>query len=843
MKKTIIYLTIIMLVGLIHFFIEYKSNEKIYVGPLSIPSVSFSPFEKNQGPENTIISRERIERSLRAIKAITNTIRIYSIDEGLHQIISEAEKLGINVILGIWLDKSEEHNQKEVDKAIELSKYPNVISVVVGNEVLLSETVKKQDLVRWLRYVRSKVEKPVTTAEPAHIWIDHKDLESEVDFVMVHLLPFWDGLTYDNIEGWLNYYDKKMKETFSKDIYIGEFGWPSGPRSITDSRASNISQSLSLRFFSNWAKNHNYQWNLIEGIDQTWKINEGPSGPHWGVFDIDLKEKESLREYINLVPYWKQKLSIAIILGTILSCSVFLIPTSNILAVFITISSHLFSSLIAYSITWPLEQYLSFGEKISFVVFLPFLILFGFIANEKIKEILCSICLKKEDQKKIDNVYEPFVSIHVPVCRENVDVVLSTLKSLINLDYKNYEIIVIVNNTKDLAQDLISKIQDPKLKIFDYPSITGFKAGALNRALNHTNIDATIVALVDADYIVEVNWLKENVSYFLDQKIAFVQNPQEHNRTKTIMDKMFSHEARGFFDDGMRRRSEDNALILHGTMVLIKKDVLEEVKWDESQICEDTHLGLILLEKGYKGIYNKTRYGYGLVPASFEALCKQRWRWAYGAMRIMIAHFKRDKSKMQLNIKQRYHFLLGWNYWIQDLLNLILSIGLVFWSYFVVFGKGAPPPTSVIVLLLAGTLINVIQNLIIYSLHVDKGKKQIFSSMIISMALQSSVAKGVLSGLIFPDKPFIVTQKVKENKHNTWYKIKNNLSTSKIEVFIVTGLISGYLFLNNYPLHGRENTDLFSILLLIQAFPFLLFLILKNINILDNLKIRKKSQF
>ena len=100
-------------------------------------------------------------------------------------------------------------------------------------------------------------------------------------------------------------------------------------------------------------------------------------------------------------------------------------------------------------------------------------------------------------------------------------------------------------------------------------------------------------------------------------------------------------EYAGFFDIGMVQRNEANAIIVHGTMCLIRRAALDAAGgWSSDTICEDTDLGLTILEHGWQVHYTNRRYGHGLLPDTFEAYKKQRHRWAYGGFQIVRKHWR-----------------------------------------------------------------------------------------------------------------------------------------------------------------------------------------------------------
>ena len=125
-------------------------------------------------------------------------------------------------------------------------------------------------------------------------------------------------------------------------------------------------------------------------------------------------------------------------------------------------------------------------------------------------------------------------------------------------------------------------------------NIVGFKAGALRLALVHTAADAEVIGILDADYVVQPNWLRDLVPLFRDPGVGLVQAPQDHrDGERSVMHHAMNGEYAGFFDIGMVQRNEHNAIIVHGTMCLVRRAAIEAAGgWSSDTICEDTDLGL-----------------------------------------------------------------------------------------------------------------------------------------------------------------------------------------------------------------------------------------------------------
>ena len=177
--------------------------------------------------------------------------------------------------------------------------------------------------------------------------------------------------------------------------------------------------------------------------------------------------------------------------------------------------------------------------------------------------------------------YFPKVSLHVPAYNEPPEMVIETLNALAKLDYPNYEVIMIDDNTKDEAlwRPIETHCKTLGFKFFHLDNWPGYKSGALNYATGQTDPDAEIIGIVDSDYIVEPNYLRELVGYFKNPNMAFVQTPQDY-RDYELKDRYALacyHAYQYFFKMSMATRNERNGIIFTGTMGLIRKDVLQRV--------------------------------------------------------------------------------------------------------------------------------------------------------------------------------------------------------------------------------------------------------------------------
>lgn len=296
--------------------------------------------------------------------------------------------------------------------------------------------------------------------------------------------------------------------------------------------------------------------------------------------------------------------------------------------------------------------------------------------------------------------YWPKVSIHVPAHSEPPEMVIKTLTALQGLDYPTYEVIMVDDNTDEdeLWHPVVEFCHRNGIKVFHLSNYPGFKSGALNFALSQTAPDVEVIAVVDSDYLVSPNFLRETVPYFFDPRVAFVQTPQAFYNHD---DNLFAHYSdlsqRFFFEISMRSRNEQNAIIFCGTMGLIRKRVLERIAgWDERCITEDAEASLRILQKGYESIYINHPYGHGILPVTFEATKKQRFRWAFGGMQILRRYWRQllpvptIGRTPGLGLRQRIGYLMGLLGWFNDLLVLIFSAFLLVTALAFAYGWNLP---------------------------------------------------------------------------------------------------------------------------------------------------------
>lgn len=269
--------------------------------------MSYAPYYRpDQTPQiaTTYIAKEQIASDLKRLSEFTDCVRTYSVGQGLDVVPELAHQLGIQVILGAWVSWTDADNRKEIALAIkQANAYPETVkAIIIGNEVLLRQEQSESSVKAYLNWAQQQTEVPITYADVWEFWLKHPSIEEEVDFVTVHILPYWEDapVAIEAAAAHTEAVMQKVSANFKKPLLIGETGWPSAGRQRFGAKPSVINQARYIREFLDKAHEHRWHYNVIEAIDQPWKRGlEGTVGGYWGVLDAHLKPKFEIEQPIK----------------------------------------------------------------------------------------------------------------------------------------------------------------------------------------------------------------------------------------------------------------------------------------------------------------------------------------------------------------------------------------------------------------------------------------------------------------------------------------------------------------------------------------------------------------
>ena len=729
------------------------------------------------------VPAERLAEDLRLIAEVTGHVRTYT-QRGLEAVPALAARAGLTVTAGAWLGHGEAADRAELDalEALE-SRHRNVVRLVVGNETLLAARWPIERLVAALERVRARSTLPVSTAEPWHVWLEHPQLADHVDYLMVHLLPYWEGVPAERaVEHALGRLAQLRAAFPGKPIVVGEFGWPSAGSARGAAHPSPEAQARVVREFAAHAQRSGLDAIVIEAFDQPWKRRlEGAVGPHWGVFDAARTPKFALTGPIEPSPGRALRTALAAALGV--AIALLAAPRTahwtRRARIGFVLAAQAIGAFAVVAASAPAADYAGRGEWLVHAALLaPALLLAVALlvaqALEACEIGLSAGTLRRHIPPTADGsppAAMPFASLHLACASEPPAMVIAAIDRLLALDWPAFEVIVVDNNTADAAlwrpvrRHCERLARTGRLVRFErLPHCPGFKAQALNHALRCSDPRTRIVGVVDADYLVAPDWLRVAAAHFAAPGTVLVQAPQAHRDWQaSAFDRMANREFEGFFRIGMHHRDQRNAIVQHGTMTLVRAEALRAAGgWDERCVCEDTELGLRLLRAGGEAVYVDRVLGTGLVPADFDAWRRQRTRWARGAVQILRRHRTALlRGGGGLDLGQRLHFLAGWLPWVADAAHLVFTgLAIAASLAFALAPEHVSLPAAAFAApALAMFVTRLALTPLLYATRVRCGAVDTGLAMLGGLALSHAVARGVFAGLRGGPAHFEVTRK------------------------------------------------------------------------------------
>src|SRR5882762_7432707 len=771
---------------------------------------------------------------------------------------------------GVLNVKCTSRNIREITSAVDLlRKNRNVNGVMVGNETLFRRDLTADQLAEVVKRVKREVggTVPVSTGEiysellgpddedadqpkpsnalnlfqklsgdaaelqdPKERALAAERLVSTVDFVAVHVLPYWGGIPAENaVDATVKIYAKLREKFKGKRIVIAEFGWPSSGYNRRAAVPGKFEQAAIMRSFVARAHALGIDYNLIEAYDQPWKTIEGSVGAYWGLFDNQTRQPKFVwAGPITDADSWKIA-AVAVAVGVLLSLPVLGIAGATAgQALLLASAAHAVGAWAATVFDYWVSHYFVAGAAFALALGTLLLIPLVLIALGRIEEI-AGILLGRSPARLFKKAaggatdYAPKVSIHIPAYREPPEMLKATLDAVARLAYPNFECIIVVNNTPDEAMwrpvEEHCRTLGERFRFVNAPKLEGYKAGALRLALAHTAPDAEIVGVIDADYAVTPDWLADLVPVFADAKVALVQAPQDHrDGRRSPLHHTMNGEYAGFFDIGMVQRNEANAIIVHGTMCLIRRAALEAAGgWSSDTICDDTDLGLTILELGWQAHYTNRRYGWGLLPQDYMAFRTQRSRWAGGAVQIIKKHWRRFlPGTSLLDRDQKREFAFGWLSWFgAEIIAVAAAMLNLIWVPFVAFKIVAIPDPLLTLPIISAFLVSLAHFVCLYRLRVAVPYRQMLGAMVVFMSVQWTIASAAFQAALPASSNYF--HRTRKGKGAVVGTRIMTMPETVLGALLVVGSIT--IYATNF--YRVLEADLFATILLIQSLPFL----------------------
>jgi exo-beta-1,3-glucanase (GH17 family) len=278
--------------------------------------IDYSGYRSGQNPQlNRFPTEAQVLEDLKILERNWKLVRLYGSDQHSRDVLEviRQNKLGLKVLLGIWLDGRPGHESESATQTATGIRLANeykdiVLAVAVGNEILVSwsdHKLTEERALQCVEQVRSAVSCPVTVADDQLYWRQPEaKLAKAVDFITMHTYPMWGHEDIDTaMPSTIKNFQAVRKAHPDKTIVLGEAGWASytvgnqhAPRAGDEVKQKRYYQELTA-----WAQASDVTLFFFEAFDEPWK-GAGTEG-HWGLFSEGRKAKLAMRPlYPDLIP-------------------------------------------------------------------------------------------------------------------------------------------------------------------------------------------------------------------------------------------------------------------------------------------------------------------------------------------------------------------------------------------------------------------------------------------------------------------------------------------------------------------------------------------------------------
>jgi len=421
----------------------------------------------------------------------------------------------------------------------------------------------------------------------------------------------------------------------------------------------------------------------------------------------------------------------------------------------------------------------------------------------------------RKKSKNPDSVFEklPFVTIQLPIFNEKY-VVERLLNCIEKIDYPFLQIQVLDDSTDeclDISKNLVEKLKSKGLDIelIHRKERLNFKAGALKNGLESAK--GEFIAIFDADFLPEPDWIKKTINHFINPEVGVVQTRWKHiNRNYGILTKVLGMALDHHFTiEQVGRNQSQHFINFNGTAgIWRKKCILDSGNWQGDTLTEDLDLSYRAQMKNWEFVYLEDVETPSELPVVMSAIRSQQFRWNKGgAENFRKFGWEVIKSKtIAFNHKvQGFAHLLNSSVFVWVFVMSILSVPLVFiqetiFDALLIFGTGLKY-TVLILFFVFYTSFRKAQSSNFKDFHKFLLQFLVFFPVILGLTFHNSMA--VLEGYFGIKSDFIRTPK---------FNIVSNKDTWK----------------NNQYLGKKLTLSLFIEILLIAYFSFGVFLAFKN---------------
>lgn len=386
---------------------------------------------------------------------------------------------------------------------------------------------------------------------------------------------------------------------------------------------------------------------------------------------------------------------------------------------------------------------------------------------------------KTSEQKPVyDPSTAPMVTVQLPMFNE-LYVADRIIETIANFDYPQDKLqIQVLDDSTDETKDVIAKkVAEVAARGINIQHIhrvdrTGYKAGALDAAMDR--VQGEFIAIFDADFIPDPDFLQKTMPHFQDEKIGVVQTRWGHiNKTYSVLTELQAFGLNGHFaiEQG-GRNSAGHFINFNGTGGVWRKKCIEEAGgWEHDTLTEDLDLSYRAQIKGWQFKYLEDVVAPAELPITMSALKSQQHRWMKGGAECFVKMWKTLLTAKGVKVSDRIHGLS--HLFNSTVFVFILTISIL--SLFVLHIKDSFSDLNYILQYMGVFIVSTIF-LMFYYWHAYRDKTEntlssffrfvgrFFQFLVVSMGLSLSNTVAVLEGYLGIKSSFVRTPKFNVSK-------------------------------------------------------------------------------
>ncbi len=240
-------------------------------------------------------------------------------------------------------------------------------------------------------------------------------------------------------------------------------------------------------------------------------------------------------------------------------------------------------------------------------------------------------------RKAVDLLPGRSVDIFIPTKNESVNVLRKTLLACNDLRYPHRTLILDDGN----RPEVLALCEELQCMYLARETHENAKAGNINFGLKHST--AEFIAIFDADHVPLPNFIDRLIGYFKDEKVAFVQVPQEFYNIDSFQHrvdrkkKSIWGEQHLFFSLIQPGRDHWNAACFVGSCAILRRKALDDVGGVATgSLTEDMLTSIRLHAKGWSSVYHNENLAYGIAAETLKPFHIQRQRWGVGSWQVFV---------------------------------------------------------------------------------------------------------------------------------------------------------------------------------------------------------------